>query len=93
MQDWIIRPQLLQVPGVTEVNSLGGYEKQFHVTPNPAKLLAYDLSFRDIAEALELGNANVGAGYIEKNGSQYLVRAPGQITSAEELRQVVSRAA
>jgi cobalt-zinc-cadmium resistance protein CzcA len=89
VQDWIIRPQLLQVPGVTEVNSLGGYEKQFHVTPNPAKLLAYDLSFRDIAEALELGNANVGAGYIEKNGSQYLVRAPGQITSAEELRQVV----
>lgn len=89
VQDWIIRPQLLQVPGVTEVNSLGGYEKQFHVTPNPAKLLAYDLSFRDIAEALELGNANVGAGYIEKLGSQYLVRAPGQITSAEELRQVV----
>jgi cobalt-zinc-cadmium resistance protein CzcA len=89
VQDWIIRPQLLQVPGVTEVNSLGGFEKQFHVTPNPAKLLAYDLSFRDIAEALELGNANVGAGYIEKNGSQYLVRAPGQITSVEELRQVV----
>ncbi|MGH8223729.1 MAG: efflux RND transporter permease subunit, partial [Woeseiaceae bacterium] len=89
VQDWIIRPQLLQVPGVTEVNSLGGYEKQFHVTPNPVKLLAYDLGFRDIAEALELGNANVGAGYIEKNGSQYLVRAPGQITSAEELRQVV----
>ncbi len=89
VQDWIVRPQLLQVPGVTEVNSLGGYEKQFHVTPNPVKLLAYDLSFRDIAEALELGNANVGAGYIEKYGSQYLVRAPGQITSAEELRQVV----
>ncbi|MGH8249170.1 MAG: efflux RND transporter permease subunit [Steroidobacteraceae bacterium] len=89
VQDWIIRPQLLQVPGVTEVNSLGGYEKQFHVTPNPVKLLAYDLGFRDIAEALELGNANVGAGYIEKNGSQYLVRAPGQITSAEELREVV----
>ncbi|HEU4692507.1 MAG TPA: CusA/CzcA family heavy metal efflux RND transporter, partial [Vicinamibacterales bacterium] len=89
VQDWIIRPQLLQVPGVTEVNSLGGYEKQYHVTPNPAKLLAYDLSFRDIVEALELGNANIGAGYIEKNGSQYLVRAPGQITSAEELRQVV----
>ena len=89
VQDWIIRPQLLQVPGVTEVNSLGGFEKQYHVTPNPAKLLAYDLSFRDIAEALELGNANIGAGYIEKDGSQYLVRAPGQITSAEELRQVV----
>ena len=89
VQDWIIRPQLLQVPGVTEVNSLGGYQKQFHVTPNPVKLLAYDLSFRDIAEALELGNASVGAGYIEKYGSQYLVRAPGQITSVEELRQVV----
>ena len=89
VQDWIIRPQLLRVPGVTEVNSLGGYEKQFHVTPNPAKLLAYDLTFRDILHALEESNGNVGAGYIEHNGSQYLIRAPGQVTTIDELRQVV----
>ena len=89
VQDWIIRPQLLRVPGVTEVNSLGGHEKQFHVTPNPVKLLAYDLTFRDILHALEESNGNVGAGYIEHNGSQYLIRAPGQVTTIDELRQVV----
>src|SRR5262245_287248 len=79
VQDWIIRPQLLRVPGVTEVNTIGGYEKQFHVTPNPGRLLAYDLTFRDVLDALGESNGNVGAGYIEHNGSQYLIRAPGQI--------------
>jgi cobalt-zinc-cadmium resistance protein CzcA len=89
VQDWIIRPQLLRVPGVTEVNSIGGYAKQFHVTPNPAKLLAYDLTFRDVLHALEESNGNVGAGYIEQNGAQYLIRAPGQVTDLDELRQIV----
>ena len=59
------------------------------MTPNPAKLLAYDLTFRDILHALEESNGNVGAGYIEHNGSQYLIRAPGQVTTIDELRQVV----
>lgn len=89
VQDWIIRPQLLRVPGVTEVNTIGGFEKQFHVTPNPAKLLAYDLTFRDVLDALAESNGNVGAGYIEHNGSQYLIRAPGQVTNLEDIRQVV----
>ena len=89
VQDWIIRPQLLQVPGVTEVNTIGGFEKQFHVTPNPAKLLAYDLTLRDIVQALEQGNGNVGAGYVEHHGAQYLIRTPGQVTDLEEIRQVV----
>jgi cobalt-zinc-cadmium resistance protein CzcA len=77
------------VPGVTEVNTIGGYEKQFHVTPNPSRLLAYDLTFRDVLDALAESNGNVGAGYIEHNGSQYLIRAPGQITTLDEIRQVV----
>jgi cobalt-zinc-cadmium resistance protein CzcA len=89
VQDWIIRPQLMRVSGVTEVNTIGGYEKQFHVTPNPARLLALDLSFRDVLQALADSNGNVGAGYIEHNGAQYLIRAPGQVTTLEEIRQVV----
>ena len=79
MQDWIIKPQLRTVPGVVEVNTIGGYERQFHVLPDPARLMAYRLSFRDVMTALAANNANVGAGYIERNGEQYLVRTPGQV--------------
>ena len=62
IQDWIVRPQLRTVPGVADVNSIGGYTRQFHVTPDPAKLVAYGLSFRDVLHALAANNANVGAG-------------------------------
>jgi cobalt-zinc-cadmium resistance protein CzcA len=87
--DWIIKPQLRTVPGIVEVNSIGGFEKQFHVLPNPARLLAYKLSFRDVMTALAANNANVGAGYIEKNGEQYLVRTPGQVANVDEIRNIV----
>ncbi len=89
IQDWIIRLQLRQVPGVTEVNTIGGFEKQFHVTPDPARLLAYGLTLRDLTAALAANNANVGAGYIEKYGSQYLVRAPGQVSGIEDILAIV----
>jgi cobalt-zinc-cadmium resistance protein CzcA len=89
VQDWIVRPQLMRVPGVTEVNTTGGYEKQIHVTPNPTRLLAFDLTLQDVLDAIENSNGNVGAGYIENNGSQLLIRVPGQMTDLEELRQVV----
>ena len=88
VQDWIIKPQLVQVDGVTEVNSTGGYEKEYHVTPYPAKLLAYDLSLQDIVTALERNNINVGAGYIERNGEQWLIRSPGQVGSLEDIRSI-----
>ncbi len=78
IQDWIIKPQLRNVPGVIEVNTIGGFEKQFHVLPDPAQLMAYKLSFREVMTALASNNANVGAGYIERNGEQYLVRTPGR---------------
>jgi len=91
IQDWIVRPQLRNIPGVTEINTIGGYIKQFHVTPDPAKLIAYGLSFRDVLEALANNNANVGAGYIEKSGEQYLIRVPGQVTNEEEIRDIVIR--
>jgi len=89
IQDWIIRPRLRTVPGVNEVNTVGGFEKQFHVLPDPAQLMAYRLTFRDVMAALAANNANVGAGYIERNGEQYLVRAPGQVNSIEEIKQIV----
>ncbi|QLH71143.1 efflux RND transporter permease subunit [Rhodopseudomonas palustris] len=88
-QDWIIKPQLRNVPGINEVNTIGGFAKQFHVLPDPAKLMAYRLSFRDVMTSLAANNANVGAGYIEKNGEQYLVRTPGQVSDVEEIRQIV----
>ena len=89
IQDWIIKPQLRTVPGVIEVNAIGGYEKQFHVLPDPTRLMAYKLSFRDVMTALAANNANVGAGYIERNGEQYLVRTPGQVSNVEEIREIV----
>ncbi|MBK7519565.1 MAG: CusA/CzcA family heavy metal efflux RND transporter [Gammaproteobacteria bacterium] len=89
LQDWVIRPQLRQVRGVTEVNTIGGYEKQFHVTPDPSRLLAFSLTFEDVVNALEKNNANVGAGYIEKNGEQYLIRSPGQVADIPALEKVI----
>lgn len=89
IQDWVIRPQLRNVPGVVEVNSIGGFEKQYHVTPDPRKLVAYALSFHGVMAALAKNNANVGAGYIERNGEQYLIRAPGQVRDVAEIRAIV----
>ena len=89
IQDWIIKPQLRNVPGVIEVNTIGGFERQFHVLPDPAQLMAYKLSFREVMTALAANNANVGAGYIERNGEQYLVRTPGQVANVEEIKQIV----
>lgn len=88
IQDWIIRPQLRMVQGVTEVNSVGGYVKQFHVTPYPEKLIAYGLTIQDVVSALENNNLNVGAGYIEKRGEQYLVRLPGQVVNLDEIGDI-----
>jgi heavy metal efflux system protein len=89
VQDWIVRPQLRNIPGVADVNSIGGYVKQFHVTPKPDKLMAYGLTLRDILAALENNNANAGAGYIEHGGEQYLIRAPGQVKTLEEIQQII----
>ncbi len=89
LQDWVIRPQLRNTPGVTEVNSIGGYERQYHVTPLPDRLSAYGLTLNDVVEALGRNNANVGAGYIERYGEQYLVRVPGQASNIDDLRSII----
>jgi cobalt-zinc-cadmium resistance protein CzcA len=88
VQDWIVRPQLRTVPGVTEVNSIGGYEKQFHVTPDPARLMAYGLSFRDLMTAIAENNTNAGGGFIEHAGEAYLVRATGLIKGVDDIRDI-----
>jgi cobalt-zinc-cadmium resistance protein CzcA len=89
LQDWVIRPQLRNTPGVTEVNSIGGYERQYHVTPLPDRLSAYGLTLNDVVQALGRNNANVGAGYVERYGEQYLVRVPGQASSIDDLRSII----
>jgi cobalt-zinc-cadmium resistance protein CzcA len=89
LQDWVIRPQLRHVEGVTEVNTIGGYVRQIHITPDPAALLAYGLGLPDILDAVTRNNANAGAGYIERSGEQYLVRVTGQIDSLEALLDIV----
>ena len=88
-QDWIVKPQLRTVAGVVDVNSIGGYEKQFHVTPSVEKILSLGLTLNDLVQTISENSLNVGAGYIEKNGQQYLVRAPGQITSIEDIEALV----
>lgn len=89
IHDWVVRPQLVTVKGVTEVNTIGGFQKQFHVTPWPDKLSAYGLGLSDIIDALERNNANVGAGYIERAGEQYLVRVPGQADGVDDLKKII----
>ena len=89
IQNWIIVPQLRNLKGVVEINTIGGYEKQFHVQPYPDQLLSYDLSIHDVISALENNNANAGAGYIERNGEQYLVRIPGQVEGLEDIRNII----
>ena len=89
VHDWIIRPQLLRVPGVAEINPIGGYKKQILVAPEPAKLLAFGLSYTDVVHALQQNNDNRGTGFIEHNGAQWLMRIPGQATNIADLGAIV----
>jgi cobalt-zinc-cadmium resistance protein CzcA len=89
IQDWIIKPQLRNVPGVNEINTAGGYVKQYQVAPYSDRMIARGLSLKDLVAALENNNANVGAGYIEKSGEQYLIRVPGQVSNLEDIKNIV----
>ncbi|HRK68595.1 MAG TPA: CusA/CzcA family heavy metal efflux RND transporter, partial [Hyphomonas sp.] len=89
LQDWVIRPQLRYTPGVVEVNTIGGFVRQYHVTPWPDRMTALSLTMRDIVGAIEANNANVGAGYIERHGEQLLIRSVGQAESADDLKRIV----
>ncbi|MBC3955772.1 CusA/CzcA family heavy metal efflux RND transporter [Pseudomonas triticifolii] len=89
IQDWIIKPQLRNVPGVAEINTIGGFAKQYEIAPDPKKLAAYKLTLNDLVAALERNNANVGAGYIERGGEQLLIRAPGQLQTVDDIANIV----
>ncbi|MES2932685.1 MAG: CusA/CzcA family heavy metal efflux RND transporter [Pseudomonadota bacterium] len=89
IQDWIIKPQLRNVTGVTEINSIGGFAKEYQVAPIPERLASYGLTLQDIVTALERNNGNVGAGYIEKRGEQLLIRAPGQVQSIDDIGNII----
>jgi cobalt-zinc-cadmium resistance protein CzcA len=89
LQDWVIRPQLRNTPGVTEVNTIGGFQRQYHVTTWPDRLSAVGLTMDDVIKALEANNSNVGAGYVERYGEQLLVRSQGQASGIEDLEQII----
>jgi len=89
VQDWIIRPQLKGVKDIAGVDAIGGYVKQYHVQPDPMKLVSYGLTFHNVIEALERNNASTGAGYIEHKGESYVVRATGRIEKAGEIESIV----
>ena len=89
VQDWIIAWRLKSVAGIAGVDSIGGYEKQYHVQPDPMKLMAHGLTLHDVVDALERNNASVGAGYIEHKGEYYTVRATGLIERVDEIEQIV----
>ena len=89
IQDWIIKPQLRNVPGVAEINTIGGFAKEYQIAPDPKRLAAYKLTLTDLVTALERNNANVGAGYIERSGEQLLIRAPGQVATTDDIANIV----
>ena len=89
IQDWIIKPQLRNVPGVTEINSIGGFAKEYQIAPITARPASLRGTLPDIMTALDRNNGNVGAGYIEKRGEQYLIRAPGQVKTLEDIGNVI----
>lgn len=89
VQDWIIKPQLRGLPGLAEVDSIGGYEKQYHIEPDPIKIAALGITFSDIMDALENHNIGIGAGYIESQHQAYAVKSDNRIKSADEIGKIV----
>ena len=89
IQDWLIKPQLAQVRGVVEINTIGGFDKQYHITPKPMQLLEHGITLQDIARAVQANNNNRGAGYIERYGEQILVRSPGQLKTIADIESIV----
>ena len=91
VHDWIIRPQLLRVPGVVEVNPIGGYKREILVAFEPEKLLAFELTQQDVIQAIQNNNQNRGVGFLEHNGAQWLLRVPGQKETLNDIENIVIR--
>ncbi len=89
VQDWIVALQMRTVPGIAGIDSIGGYEKQYLVQPDPARLASYGISFTELAEALERNNVAVGANYINRGGEAFLARVDARITGIDQIGNAV----
>ncbi len=89
IQDWVVRPLLRSIPGVAEINSIGGLERQYQVLPNPDRLRHYGLTLKDVYTALALNNANSGGGKLPQYAEQYLIRGIGLIHDVEDIGNIV----
>lgn len=88
LQDWFVKPRLLTVEGVAEINTSGGFQKQYHVQPDPKKMAANGIHFDEIVEALEKVNRNVGGGYVEQTAEQFLIQGVGLIKTPREIGRI-----
>jgi heavy metal efflux system protein len=89
VQDWIIRPQLRTTPGVADIDSLGGYVKQYVVEPDPPRLAAYDISLLELSQAIEAANVAAGGNFVQRAGEAYIVRADGRLQNGAEISRAV----
>ena len=88
LQEWYVKPRLLTVKGIADVNTIGGFERQFHIQPRPRDMAAKGVSFGELEEALRRTNQNVGGGYVQQTGEQFLVQGVGLLRSAEDIKTV-----
>lgn len=88
IQDWYVRPRLLTLKGIAEVNTIGGYERQYHIEPSPKLMAKYGLHFADIERAIEKVNKNAGGGYVEQTADQFIIQASGLFESLDDIRNV-----
>ncbi len=91
VQDWIIRPQLKSIPGIADIDSIGGYVREYHIMPDPQKMIALGVSFTDLAEAMESNNLNLGAGFLELRSEAYVVQSDNRVKNIDEINQIVVR--
>lgn len=89
VQDWIIKPQLKEVRGLADVDSIGGYVRQYHVEPNIERMIALGLSYHEIMDALKKNNTSIGPGYIEKGGESFLIKSDERLESPSEIKKIV----
>lgn len=89
IHDWVIKPELLKVPGVAEVNSWGGFEKQYHVIVDPNALIEYELTLGEVRAALERNNRNAGGGQVTRSGESLLVHGLGRVSTMQEIGDIV----
>lgn len=89
LQDWVVKPELRKVPGVAEVNTWGGFEKQYHVVVETDRLIKYGLTFEELVDALQANNQNVGGGQIVRGGESLLLHGVGLTTNVQEIANIV----